>query len=380
MLLRMSLSPRVSVSAAAGRAAIAAPPPTTHVFAYARAMRPASTMRTHASHRSSMALRSLVTAANARLNQFHQQQQQQQEQQQNREDSRTHEEESRRDDTRSGSRFSFWTPFRFIGRQARLAFDWYARRLDTSPVITQSLTSGFLFLIGDITAQRYEDRLDRDKGIDTSDRPYLDLKRVAACTSFGLFVLGPFGHYWYSRLDVWTNRLYAPRTMKNVGMKVLLDTAIFNPIFLIVFFTVVSLLEGLTMNDIGHKLYRDFVPSYAVDCSVWPPIQTVNFRFVPVKFQLLVVNLGCYFDDVFLSYGHQRKRDTRPRQPQRAVDTSLTPHLFFCLPSFSSLPTPFFQLCAAQRYAVDLPVDRARLARVDRRREYSRPEAGRRTR
>ena len=181
-------------------------------------------------------------------------------------------------------------------------FDWYASKLDSHPVLTQSLTSGFLFLIGDLTAQRYEVRLDASNGIDVSNRPLVDFLRLAACTSFGLFVLGPCGHHWYSRLDVFTNRLYKPRSWKNVGLKVALDTAIFNPIFLIIFFTTVSLLEGLTLNDIGYKLYRDFVPSYAVDCSIWPPIQTVNFRFVPVKFQLLVVNLGCYFDDVFLSY------------------------------------------------------------------------------
>lgn len=174
--------------------------------------------------------------------------------------------------------------------------------LDRHPVKTQSSTSGFLFLIGDLTAQRYEAKLDRDRGIDTSQQPWVDLLRLAACTSFGLFVLGPCGHHWYAWLDRFINARWAARTFKNVGMKVLLDTTIFNPIFLIVFFSSVSLMEGLTFKDIGAKLYRDFVPSYVVDCSIWPPIQTLNFRFVPVKFQLLVVNLGCYFDDVFLSY------------------------------------------------------------------------------
>ena len=44
------------------------------------------------------------------------------------------------------------------------------------------------------------------------------------------------------------------------------------------------------------------MPSYAVDCSVWPIVQCFNFRFVSVNLQLLVVNLFCYFDDVFISY------------------------------------------------------------------------------
>lgn len=289
-----------------------------------------------------------------------QQQQQQRERSQHQHQQRSgsdHQSSSSSDHSSSSSSSSSSTaassnPLWSFLRLLRRAFDWYAHKLDTHPIKTQGLTSGSLFALGDWTAQRYEVQLDADKGIDVSDRPYINLLRLAACTSFGLFVLGPCGHHWYSRLDVYTNRLYRPRSWKNVGLKVALDTAIFNPIFLVIFFTSVSLIEGLTIKDIGYKLYRDFVPrcvrrgarlcccwsccrrgvkrlcmrrcvsrlmcclfaghlaaivflcvrSYAVDCSIWPPIQTINFRFVPVKFQLLVVNLGCYFDDVFLSY------------------------------------------------------------------------------
>jgi protein Mpv17 len=230
--------------------------------------------------------------------------QQQQEQQQQQQDDGSNNKSSggQSSSSSSSSSSTSFNPFSWFWLQCRLAFDWYARMLDLYPVRTQSLTSGSLFLVGDLTAQRYERGLDASKGIDVSDRPHIDWLRLAACTSFGLFVLGPCGNFWYSWLDRFTNRLAKPLSWKNVGVKVLLDTAIFNPIFLVVFFTTVSLLEGLTINDIGRKLYRDFVPSYAVDCSIWPPIQTINFRLVPVKFQLLVVNLGCYFDDVFLSY------------------------------------------------------------------------------
>jgi len=196
--------------------------------------------------------------------------QQQQQQQQRGSQQEEQREEERSESRSSSSTSSSWNPFRAFVSACRRAFDWYASKLDSHPVKTQSLTSGFLFLIGDMTAQRYEHRLDVANGIDVSGRPYVELLRLAACTSFGLFVLGPCGHHWYSRLDVFTNKMYAPRSWKNVGMKVLLDTAIFNPIFLIVFFTTVSLLEGLTLKDIGFKLYRDFVPSYAVDCSIWP--------------------------------------------------------------------------------------------------------------
>ena len=192
------------------------------------------------------------------------------------------------------------------------------------------LTSAFLFAIGDITAQHYEAYLDTQKLLQTRqhttphntapDPPVHPLHhqtlpleshstptpfswhRLAACTLFGLLVMGPAGHWWYSRLDGWVLRWAPPRTLRFVGYKVLLDTIIFNPIFLVVFFTSVSLMEGMSAADIRYKLYRDFVPSYAVDCSVWPIVQCFNFRFVTVNLQLLIVNLFCYFDDVFISY------------------------------------------------------------------------------
>ena len=192
------------------------------------------------------------------------------------------------------------------------------------------LTSAFLFAIGDITAQHYEAYLDTQKLLQQqskhqptahhTDPPVHPLHhhslpleshpapapfsfhRLAACTMFGLLVMGPAGHWWYSRLDGWVLRWARRGSMGFVGYKVLLDTVVFNPLFLVIFFTSVSLMEGMTFNDIRYKLYRDFVPSYAVDCSVWPIVQCFNFRFVSVNLQLLVVNLFCYFDDVFISY------------------------------------------------------------------------------
>jgi hypothetical protein len=40
------------------------------------------------------------------------------------------------------------------------------------------------------------------------------------------------------------------------------------------------------------------VPTYLIDYSFWPVVQGINFHFVPVRHQLLVVNSMCYFDDI----------------------------------------------------------------------------------
>lgn len=213
----------------------------------------------------------------------------------------------------------------FLFRILQGIWRWYSGALNKRPYLVQSLTSGFLFAIGDITAQHYEAHLDEQKALAATSskqtaahgrdlihhhelhvmEPHssgFSWHRLFACTMFGLAIMGPGGQFWYTKLDIVVGRWYKPLTIKNTLTKVALDTIIFNPIFLVVFFSSVSLMEGASWADIRHKLYRDFVPSYAVDCSIWPLVQCFNFRFTPVNFQLLVVNLFCYFDDVFLSY------------------------------------------------------------------------------
>ena len=198
------------------------------------------------------------------------------------------------------------------------AWRWYLSQLSRRPYSVQMLTSATLFAIGDITAQHYEAYLDYHRHMTADSAEHLhhhelhpaaaspsapfNFHRLAACSLFGLLVMGPAGHLWYQRLDLWAARVAAPLSLRHTGFKVLLDTAIFNPIFLVVFFVTVSSIEGESRSAIASKLWRDFVPSYAVDCSVWPAVQCINFRYVPVALQLLVVNVFCYFDDVFLSY------------------------------------------------------------------------------
>lgn len=44
-----------------------------------------------------------------------------------------------------------------------------------------------------------------------------------------------------------------------------------------------------------------FWKTYMVDCAFWPPLQLINFTFVPVRFQFLFVNTVSLFWNTFLS-------------------------------------------------------------------------------
>ncbi len=67
----------------------------------------------------------------------------------------------------------------------------YERCLERRPVATQSVTSGALWALGDVLAQKF-----------TSDsKQPLDVRRAALTGVFGGAVIGPAGTWWYAHLD-----------------------------------------------------------------------------------------------------------------------------------------------------------------------------------
>lgn len=56
------------------------------------------------------------------------------------------------------------------------------------------------------------------------------------------------------------------------------------------------------LQDVKEKCRRDFWSAYAAELVFWPAFQAVNFWKVPVRHQLLAVNLACLLDATFLCW------------------------------------------------------------------------------
>ncbi len=54
--------------------------------------------------------------------------------------------------------------------------------------------------------------------------------------------------------------------------------------------------------DVKDKLRSDFLSAYIAELAFWPAFQAVNFWKVPVRHQLLAVNLACLVDATFLCW------------------------------------------------------------------------------
>lgn len=98
-----------------------------------------------------------------------------------------------------------------------------------------------------------------------------------------------------------------PKSLRFVGTKVAMDTLIFGPVHLLVFLSYMGFSSGKSASQVKEIVKRDFFPALIVEGGVWPLAQAVNFRFVPVRYQLLYVNLFCLLDSAFLSWMEQQK-------------------------------------------------------------------------
>ena len=182
----------------------------------------------------------------------------------------------------------------------------------------------------------------------------LDWKRVGRMTCYGLLVSAPVYAFWYSYLDRWSHRFFAHRALKPnpseavifpaplrhffqkfpgvggklrvpfmrvmekmpeaatrriweiIGFKLAADCFLFDPAYLALFFTTTNAMEGRGPTEIITKLRTDLLPTYLVDIAVWLPIQTLNFRWVPVVYQALFVQSCNVGWNAYLSFVQHR--------------------------------------------------------------------------
>lgn len=202
------------------------------------------------------------------------------------------------------------------------AWKWYQKCLTVHPVKTQIVSSGVLWGIGDVAAQtithystvKNKHPQNHKGGIYSSQKDgskefKINWKRVAITSMFGAGFVGPVGHFWYEALDRFIRHKlqFQPKSLRFVSAKVALDGLICGPLDLLVFFTYMGFSAGKSVSQVKEDVKRDFIPALALEGGVWPLVQIVNFRYVPVRYQLLYVNIFCLVDSAFLSWLEQQQ-------------------------------------------------------------------------
>ncbi|MCL7049702.1 hypothetical protein MKW94_001275 [Papaver nudicaule] len=163
---------------------------------------------------------------------------------------------------------------------------WYLKLLEMYPLLTKSVTSALLNLIGDLACQILIDKV-----------PTADVKRTFIFTFLGFALVGPALHFWY----LYLSKLVTASGATGAVLSLVLDQFVFSPIFLGVFLSTLVTLEGKP-SQVVPKLRQEWFSAVIANWQLWIPFQFLNFRFVPQNFQVLAANVVALAWNVILSF------------------------------------------------------------------------------
>lgn len=89
-----------------------------------------------------------------------------------------------------------------------------------------------------------------------------------------------------------------------IAARVAADQLLFAPTFIGVFLSSMAVLEGGSPSD---KLAKSYVPALTANYMIWPLVQAVNFRFVPLHHRVLFVNVISIGWNCYLSFLNSAK-------------------------------------------------------------------------
>jgi len=151
----------------------------------------------------------------------------------------------------------------------------YEQQLEEKPLLMKALTSFVGFALGDILAQLF---IQKNENFD-----YARLFRLA---SFGFLIHGTSSHWFYGMLD----GKIPGTSAKVVATKVFIDQVLWNPIFGVMFFSYVALLEAKGLQYVVDKTRNELLTQVTGSWKVWPLAHTINFRYIPSSQRVLYIN------------------------------------------------------------------------------------------
>ncbi|KAJ2990198.1 hypothetical protein NUW58_g3075 [Xylaria curta] len=201
-----------------------------------------------------------------------------------------------------------------MGIIARLASR-YNAYFDERPVLTMMVTNAVLGGIADTVAQTItsvKQRAQRKPGItaarDDIEIPDMgtkdsrgdlyadprspatpfDFERLTRFMAYG-FAMAPIQFKWFGFLSrafpITKTSAFVP-ALKRVAV----DQIAFAPVSVALFFSVMTVAEGGGRRAVALKLRDMYLPTLKANYAVWPAVQIINFRLMPVQFQLPFVS------------------------------------------------------------------------------------------
>jgi len=137
--------------------------------------------------------------------------------------------------------------------------------------------------LGDTKKQYSPEEFDTLRG-----PPPFDFERLTRFMAYG-FLMAPVQHKWFGFLSSTfplTKMAGTTAALKRVAF----DQLLFAPVGLACFFTFMTIAEGGGKRAVTKKFQDVYVPALKANYLVWPAVQMLNFRIIPLQFQIPFVS------------------------------------------------------------------------------------------
>jgi hypothetical protein len=155
------------------------------------------------------------------------------------------------------------------------AWDAYNHALELHPLIVKSITASIILGLGDFAGQAVQQNMVSSDSSTTTPmaKKGVDYSRAARFAIFGLVLQAPWNHYYYLLLDGQIPpTVDEPFSVTNI-MKVGIDQFIQAPIFTVLIFIFLGVLEGKTFDDIKKQLQNDYPETIVANCKSYLPFE-----------------------------------------------------------------------------------------------------------
>lgn len=204
---------------------------------------------------------------------------------------------------------------------------WYMGVLDTSPLITKSLTTAVIGLLGDTGAQCVEERI-RARKDGSKNRWFQNYDRRRGLSNVGgsLLVTGPLLHLAFNVLEDLIPVAGGGAAASVAALtQVLINDFLLDAVFVAMTFVTTGVAEGYA-SQIVPQLRSDY---FATIKASWTtslalvPLEFVCFRFLPLSFRVLGMNFIDIFWEALISYMiHRRRKAGKPSSTSSASASS----------------------------------------------------------
>lgn len=125
-----------------------------------------------------------------------------------------------------------------------------------------------------------------ERGGNIQGPPPFDFERTVRFMAYG-FIMAPLQHRWFGFLHKQFPIGAGSGGIAAAFRRVAFDQLLFAPCGLATFFTFMTVAEGGGRRAVQKKFQDVYIPALKANYIVWPAVQMINFRVMPIQFQIV---------------------------------------------------------------------------------------------